>query len=48
MCAIPKNQQPATIYKLQTHPLIRMNGPKIVIADCAELIKTVTFAKRKR
>lgn len=47
MCGIPKGQQPTLIFKFQSHPLIKMTGPKITIVDCSELIKTVTYAKRK-
>ena len=48
MCAIPKEQQPSAIFQLQSHRLIRMERQLIAITDCSELIKTVTFSKRKR
>lgn len=47
MCGIPQDQQAGSLYSLQSDPHIRMQGSKITIPDCLELVKDVAFYRRQ-
>ncbi|QTQ11262.1 cyclic nucleotide-binding domain-containing protein [Treponema parvum] len=48
MCGIPQEEQASCLYKLQIDPHIKMQGMKITIPDCLELIKNVSFYRRQK